>query len=289
MPGSPLIYLNGHLLPATYARISPLDYGFLYGFSVFETLRSYNGCLFRLPEHLARLRKGADSLGIPAVPDDSEIEKAVRQVLQGNNLKEARVRLTLSAGEGSSSADPASCGEPSLVIAAAAFVPPDEAAYHKGYRVIVSQYRRDSRSPLSGIKSGNYLSSLLARAAAREQGAEDAVLLNERGSLSECSTGNMFLVRNEGLITPDEKSGILPGITRREVLRLAPQVGLKVEEREVTPEEIFQADEAFITSSLLEIMPLTRVNGSTLGKGLRGAVTNKLQVAYSAAVSGEAV
>lgn len=275
-----LVYLNGHLLPASHARISPLDYGFMYGYSLFETLRSYEGRLFRLKEHLFRLRKGSQSLGFPTVPENEEIEKAIRQVLQGNNLKDARIRLTLSLGEGSLSPDPSSCKQPVLVVAASHFFPPGEDIFEKGYKAIVSEHRRDSTSMLSRIKSGNYLASMLAREEARQKGVDLAVLLNERGMLSECQMANIFLVKNSRLITPDANSGILPGITRSEVLGLGAKLGLILEEREVRLEELYQSEEAFITNSLLEIMPLTSVNGRQIGKGTCGEVTRKLHRAY---------
>lgn len=285
MPDSPIVHINGRLIPLSEARVSPLDYGFLYGFSLFETFRSYNGRLFRLPQHLLRLRNGAACLGISNIPQDAEIERAITETLRVNNLKDARVRLTLSIGEGSLVPDPTSCRQPTLVVAAAPFIQPGEDVYEKGYRAIVSIHRRDSLSMLSRIKSGNFLTSLLARTEARQKGFEEAILLNEHGSLSECSTSNIFLIKNKTLITPDEKSGILPGITRQEFLKIGLELGLQMEEREVRLEEMFTAGEAFITNSLLEIMPLTEIDGRVLSKGRLGNITKKLQAAYRNRVS----
>lgn len=284
-----IVYINGRLLPLSEARISPLDYGFMYGFSLFETLRSYDGRLFRLPEHLSRLREGAAFLGISKIPDDAGMERAIRETLLANNLRDARIRLTLSIGEGTLSPDTLSCKQPTLMVAAAHFTSPNEDIYERGYRAIVSEHRRDSLSPLSKIKTGNYLASLLARTEARQKRAEEALLLNERGGLSECSASNIFIVKNGRIITPDEKSGILSGITRQEVLKICLQSGYDVEEREVRPEELFQTDEAFITNSLLEIMPLTEINGQPLGKGHRGDITKKLHSAYRDKVNQESI
>lgn len=284
-----IIYINGRFFPLSEVRISPLDYGFMYGFSLFETLKSYDGRLFRLPEHLSRLREGAAYLEISKIPDDAGMERAIRETLRANNLKDARIRLTLSIGEGTLTPDTHSCQQPTLMVAAAHFTSPGDDIYGKGYRAIISGYRRDSLSPLSKIKTGNYLASLLARTEARQKGAEEALLLNERGSLSECSTANIFIVKNKRIITPDEKSGILSGITRQEVLKICLQSGDDVEEREVRPEELFQADEAFITNSLLEIMPLTEINGHTLGKGFCGDITKKLHSAYRDKVNQESI
>ncbi len=261
----------------------------MYGFSLFETLKSYDGRLFRLPEHLSRIREGAAFLGISKIPDDAGMERAIRETLRANNLKDARVRLTFSIGEGTLSPDTLSCKQPTLMVAAAHFTSQGDDIYEKGYRAIVSEYRRDSLSPLSKVKTGNYLASLLVRTEARQKGAGEALLLNERGSLSECGTANIFLVKNRRIITPDEKSGILPGITRKEVLKICLQSKYDIDEREVRPEELFQADEAFITNSLLEIMPLTVINGQTIGKGFRGEITKKLHSAYRDIVNQESI
>lgn len=215
-----VVYINGNLLTISKARISPLDYGFLFGFSLFETLRSYDGRLFHLDKHLVRLRSGARSLGMPEPPEDEEIEKAIRLTLQANNLRDARLRLTFSIGEGSLSPELDSCRQPVFMVAAAPFTPPGEDTYKRGYKIILSEHRRFSQSILSSIKSGNYLPSLLARQEARRKGAQEALLLNERGSISECSASNIFLVKDGKLITPDVKGGILPGITREEVLKI---------------------------------------------------------------------
>lgn len=282
-----IVYINGQLLPVSEARISPLDYGFMYGFSLFETLRSYDGKLFRLSEHLKRLRTGVAYLGFSSLPEGYDMEKAIRDTILANSVKDARIRLTFSIGEGSLSPDTSSCHKPNLIVTVSSFLPPDIRKFEQGYKLILSEYRRDSLSPLSKVKSGNYLASLLARREAKEKGADEALLFNERGFLSECSSANLFLIKRGSLITPHKNSGILPGITRQEVLNIGLSMGLKIEEREVIMEELFQAEESFITSSLLEIMPLYEIDGKVSHKLRFGNITGRIHQKYQDTVTRE--
>jgi branched-chain amino acid aminotransferase len=274
-----IVYLNGSLVPRSQAKISPFDLGFLYSYGLFETMRSYSGHIFRLEEHLQRLSQSARLLNLPL--NALDLKKACHDTLKANKLKDARIRLTVSAGEGEAVPDLPRHPRPTVLVTAARYVPISDEAYHKGYKVVVSTIDRDSQSPLSRLKSTNYLSNVLARREARASGADEAILLNERGFLCEGSTSNIFLVSKKNLVTPGEESGCLPGITRQAVIELARGLGISISEREVQLDELLQADEAFLTNSIMELMPVAEVNSQPIG---RGKVTGRLMQAYKQTV-----
>lgn len=285
-----VVYLNGRLVPRSRAAISPFDHGFLYGYGVFDTLRSYEGRFFRLGAHLERLYRSLGLLGLTCPLDASGMESALYETIQANGLREARVRLTVSAGEGEAAPEPFPT-TPTVLITTRPFIPLPESAYQQGYSAIVAATRSNSTSPLCGVKSCNYLNFLLARRQARESGSQEALLLNERGHLSEGTFTNLFLVKDGTLITPDLASGPLPGVTRGVVLELSGKTGLgvAVAERPVAYAELASADEAFLTSSILEVMPLIRVDGHPVADGQPGQLTRRLMAAYREAVSRETV
>ncbi|HJM36991.1 MAG: aminotransferase class IV [Dehalococcoidales bacterium] len=273
-----IIYLNGSLMPANQARISALDYGFLYGLGLFETMRAYDGEVFRLDRHLSRLALSAETLGLSTGTLD--LRKAIMATLQANKLSNARIRITISAGEGEMVPDPTSCAEPTVLIVAGYYQPYPEQTYEKGFRAILSSIRRNSQSLLSRIKSANYLESILARQEAKVAGVDEALFLNERGLLAEASMSNVFLITDGILRTPGPESGILPGITRETILELAPKLGIKTFEQDILPDELFQAQEAFLTNSLIEVIPLTHINRKPIASGKSGPITQKLLSAY---------
>jgi len=277
-----IVYLNGALVPRSQAVISPFDLGFLYGYGLFETMRAYSGHIFRLGIHMERLRRSAALIGLPL--DVFDLGKACYDTLKANKLSNARIRLTVSIGEGEAVPDPPKHPKPTVLVIAASYTPPSAETYRKGYKAVVSPIRQNSQSPLSHLKTVNYLNQLLARREAKEKDADEAILLNESGLLCEGSSNNIFLVSKGNLTTPDEESGCLPGITRQTVIELASELGIRVTEREVRLEELFRADEAFLTSSLIELMPLTEVNSEPIGESKRGKVTERLMSAYKEAV-----
>ena len=284
-----VVYLNGALLPRSQAKISPFDHGFLYGYALFETMRSYSGHIFRLPQHLERLARSADPLGLPLGTLD--LEKACYDTLRANSLDDARIRLTVSIGEGESAPDPPPHPDPTVLVVATNYTTLPSEIYRNGFKAVVSSVRQNSQSPLSSIKSANYLNNLLARKEAKAAGADEALLLNERGFLCEGSTSNVFLVSGGNLITPNEESGCLSGITRQTVIELASELGISVIQQEIKLEELRQADEAFLTNSILELMPLRTVDGKPIGGGIEkersGKVTESLMKAYRELVARE--
>jgi len=275
---SEIVYLNGSLMPRSQASISALDYGFLYGFGLFETMRAYGGRVFLLDRHLSRLARSAEILGLPIGVAD--LKEAVMATIQANQLSEARIRITISIGEGGMTPDPNTCNKPTVLILAGHYQPYPEQVYQTGFRAVVSSIRRNSQSPLSRLKSANYLENILAREEARKAGVDEALCLNEKGLLSEASMSNIFLVTDGILKTPGQESGILPGITREVVLELASQLGINTLERDIRLDELFHAQEAFLTNSLIELMPLTELDGKPIGSGRPGPLTKRLMVAY---------
>ncbi len=280
---SDIVYLNGVLMPGSQATISVMDYGFLYGFGLFETVRAYGGQPFYLDRHLSRLAHSAEILGINI--EGLALKRAVIDTILANKLSEARIRITVSIGEGGMTPDPGTCSKPTVLILAGQYQPYSEQVYRNGFRAVVSTIRRNSQSPLSRLKSSNYLENLLAKREARKAGVDEALCLNEKGLLAEASMSNAFLVRDGLLQTPGQESGILPGITREVVLELASRLGVGALETDVTPDDIFQSQEAFLTNSLMEIMPLTEVNGKPVGSGAPGTITAKLMAEYKKLVA----
>lgn len=275
-----IVYLNGRFVCRSEARLSPFDHGFLYGCGLFETMRAYNGHIFRLDRHLARLCYSAQSIGLATKVAALDLETPCLEILKANKLKDARLRLTISAGEGSMTPDPETCLGITVLVTAQNLVPLPEEKYEAGFRAILSSVRRNSQSPLCRLKSISYMENILARTEARAKGCEEAILLNEQGYLAEGSTSNVFLVRDQELITPSLESGILPGITRGTVLEIARASNIKSAERRVELSELIGAEEAFITNSILELMPLTWFNGKPIGPGKPGQLTKKLLAAY---------
>ncbi|MBE0480669.1 MAG: aminotransferase class IV [Dehalococcoidia bacterium] len=282
-----VVYLDGSLLPRSRALISPFDFGFLYGYGLFETMRAYGGRIFRLSRHLDRLHASMQALGISA--GGYNLKEACYDTVAANSLSEARIRLTVSLGE-SEGLDPPAQPKITVFIVATKYRPPAGHVYATGYRARTASIRRYSGSALSRLKSLNYLDSLLARSEARREGADEAILLNEKGFLCEGSTTNVFLISGGALLTPPESAGCLPGITREAVVGLACTLGIPVFERELSPDELSVADEVFLTNSLLEIMPVKDIDGKPIGcAGAKGAgqVTQRLMEAYRALVAAE--
>lgn len=275
---SEIVFLNGSLLPSEEAKISPLDYGFLYGFGLFETFRAYDGKVFFLDKHLARLNKGVKTLGITPVTLD--LTKAVMETLKANKLTNARIRITVSAGQGNGTGDPASCTNPAVLITARDYEPPAEETYEKGFKVIVSSIRSNAESPLANLKTTNRLNNLLAKQEAVKKGADDAIFLNEHDLVAEATTSNIFMVSEGVLKTPRVENGILPGVTREVVLQLAPKLGIEAVEEDIYPGELLEAEEAFLTNSMFEVMPVVKVAGKRIGNGKPGTVTKRCSDTY---------
>ena len=280
-----IVYLNGALIPRSEARVSVFDHGFLYGYGLFETMRAYHGRIFLLERHLSRLLKSAEAIGLDSKLAGIDLGKACLDTLAANGLEEARLRLTVSRGEVESFPGDSSNITPTVLVTARHYSPLPAEAYDQGFRVGVSSLRQYSQSLLARIKSTSYLLNMLARLEAEAAGLDESLLLNEQGSITEGSTSNIFFAASGSLVTPSLKSGILPGITREVVIELAGTLGIIVTESEVRLEDLKRFDEAFLTNSMMEIIPLVAVRDITgkvitIGSGKPGKVTRRLMAAY---------
>jgi len=281
------VYLNGQLVTHRRAAISPFDHGFLYGYGLFEVVRVYHGIPFRLERHLARLRRSAEVLDFAASLSPLDLEAACMQTIQVNKVQQGMMRVTVSGGPGDLLTTSPARRQPTVLVTAQPYQPPSSSVYRRGYKAIISQFRRDSLSPLSQILTTSALPGYLAKQDAREEGADEALILNERSLLTGGSASGIFMVTGHMLLTPPLKNGVLPGVTREAILEIASASGIEAGEWAIKEKDIFQAQEAFLTSSLLEIMPLTQVSGQLIGTGKPGPVTRKLTAAYKKLVRKE--
>ena len=281
------IFVNGELIERPAARVSAQDRGLLYGYGLFETMRSYDGRVFRLEEHYRRLCDGASRLAMAVPLSLGDVGEAVDAVLKRNDLADAYLRLTVTAGASPDAACPT--GDTSVVLTAGPMTDYPQDMYRRGMSAVVSSVRRNETSPLCRVKSLNYLDNLLSREDARRRGADEAILLNTRGKVAEGSASNLFLVDGDKLMTPSIESGALPGITRQAVLELAAAAGLEAIESEIETQMLRDAPEAFLTNSVMEVMPLTRIDGLPVGpfgvaqdrSGRPGSLTERLGQMYT--------
>ena len=278
----PVVYVDGDWLKKSQASVSVYDHGFLYGDGVFEGIRVYDGVIFRFKEHLDRLYDSAKSikLRIPLSPE--EMTKAVIDTLKRNDLKDAYIRLVVSRGVGDLGVDPRKCRTPSVIVITEYLDPTyGTVAKEKGITAIISSVRRDMVDATTHeIKSLNYLNSVLAKLEATDAGADDALMLDRSGFVSEATTTNLFIVKDGELFTPPTSAGILPGVTRRRVIKLARELGYNMYEKGLTPYAVTNADEAFLTGTLAEIVPLVKIRGIVIGDGRPGPITKRVMEAF---------
>lgn len=283
-----VVYINGTLVSQEEARVSIFDRGFLYGDGLFETMRSYSGQVFRLEHHLSRLFSALKILNISIPFNPLQLKKAVYYTLKANNLNEAYIRLAISRGEGSLGPNPAGCVSPNVIIIAKNFEPYPAISYEGGLKAVVVSTRQNAASPLSQMKSANFLNYILARMEATSKGVDEGILLNTEGYVAEATTSNIFIVKDRTLSTPSEGSGILPGITRQAILEISSSTGIiKAFEKKVVLDELFESQECFLTNTLMEIMPLVEIDGIPIGNGKPGPLTIKLHQAYQELVKKE--
>jgi branched-chain amino acid aminotransferase len=275
------IYLNTRFVSKEEAKISVFDHGFLYGDGVFETLRAYGGKVLLLSEHIARLEQSAARLHIPMPVKRSRLSAIVAESLELNKLTDAYLRITVSRGHGEIGLDPALCKNPTLVVIAMPFEPYPESFYTDGVSVAVVQTRRNLPEALPPhVKSLNYLNNILAKMEATALGAYDAVLLNHQGEVTEGTTSNVFVALGGRLLTPASDCGIFAGITRNLVLRLARELEIPTEETRLTAADLPIADECFLTNTTVEVLPVTQVDGQSIGDGRPGKITRQLHASF---------
>lgn len=277
-----LAVIDGRFFAPEQAKVSVYDRGFLYGDSVFETVRTYGGRPFALDEHLHRLEDSAAALKIPMPLSASALADEVEAAVERANHPESRIRIVISRGEGPLGLDSELAGEPLRVILVEPLVAPPKRHYEQGIAVVCVQTVRASDA-VHSAKLSNYLASVLALQDARAAGAEEALVVNRDGLVVEGTTCNVFAVRRaEGtsagpaVHTPPLGIGVLPGITRAFVIELCADLGVPVEEGTLTPEQLRAADEVFVTSSVREVIPVIAVDGASIGSGRPGETTRRL-------------
>ena len=281
------IYLNNKFVTDKEAAVSVFDHGFLYGDGVYETIRSYGPRIFMPNEHLSRLFRSAAEIGltipIPVKKWEDILHEAMIRNDVGTGLQDAYLRITVSRGAGDIGLDPALCSSPTVVVMAKPLVPPASHLYEMGVNVIVASTRRNLPSALSPqIKTTNFLNNIQAKREAIAAGAFDSILLNWEQHLTECTISNLFFVTDNTLRTPALACGLLEGITRMIVIRLAGELHVHVEEGSYTVDQLYRADECFLTNTSMEIMPVTSVDRRPVGDGKPGPLTLKLRERFIA-------
>jgi branched-chain amino acid aminotransferase len=280
-----IVYLNGSLIPRSKAHLSISDHGFLYGFGLFESMRAYNGKIFLLDRHIKRLKNAAQVIGMGEKLVGLDLEKASLDTVKANDLKEARVRLTVTNGEGIDMPWVDAGGKPTVLVTAIPYTPLSKDKYEAGYKVGIASARRASQNVMSSLKSINYLLNTVARMEVAKRGQDEALLLNEDGYIAEGGGSNIFFVRSGRLVTPAPNSGLIPGVTREVIIELADSLGISVSEGIVGKAAFKQCEEAFMTNAVIEVMPVTCISDETgasvnICSGKAGPVTQQLMKAY---------
>jgi branched-chain amino acid aminotransferase len=279
------VYIGGKLYDKADAKVSVYDHGLLYGDGVFEGIRSYSGRVFRLKEHVDRLYESARSIHLEIPMTREAMARAVVDTLSVNKLVDAYIRVVVTRGAGSLGLDPRKTTDPQVIIItdAISLYPPE--LYQHGLKIVTAGTMRNHPSALNPrIKSLNYLNNILAKIEGTNAGCLEALMLNHKGEVAECTGDNIFVVRRGALHTPPIDAGILEGITRDAVIELARESGLAVHERTMDRHDVYTADECFLTGTAAEVIPVVECDGRAIGTGKPGPVTLDLLERFHALV-----
>jgi len=272
-----LIYLNGKLLPEEEAKISVFDRGLLYGDGIFEGIRIYDGRIFKLDEHIERLYFSAKAIMLEAPLNFYDMKNAIIQTVRSNKLKDGYIRLLVTRGSGDLGLNPARCKIPTLVIIASKIALYPESLYEKGLDVITASTRRNLPESVNpAIKSLNYLNNIMAKIEANNAGVPEALLLNQEGFVSECTGENIFIAAGKTVITPPVSAGVLCGITRSAIKDICSRLNIEFRETNFTRYDIFNADEAFLSGTAAEIVPVVSLDKRIIGNGKPGEITKSI-------------
>ena len=275
------VYLNGQFVEQSKATVSVFDHGLLYGDGVFEGIRSYDGLIFKLEEHIDRLFESAHTIMLKIPMTKAELIRVVKQSLRINKLHDAYIRLVVTRGEGDLGLDPRKCSKPTVFLIADKIQLYPKQLYERGLDLITVATQRNVPEALNPqIKSLNYLNNILAKIEAITAGYEEAIMLSHSGYVTECTGENIFLVKGRQLLTPPPYIGVLRGITRQTVMELGTKQRLQVREDLLTRHDLFNADEVFLTGTAAEIVPVVKIDGRVIGQGKPGPVTKQLQQAF---------
>ena len=276
-----LVYMNGRFVPESQATVSVYDHGFLYGDGVFEGIRAYNGRVFRLDEHVSRMFRSAEKIGLKVSVTESEFRESILETCRKNKLKDAYLRPIFTRGKGDLGINPKTCRDSSVIIIAKPFDPMYKDKVEAGLKLVTSKYLRTPPESLNpNIKSLNYLNNIMAKMEAANSGVDEALMLDRNGFISEATAENVFIIKDGVLITPPTET-ILEGVTRACVIDLAREMKMKVEQRKFKINEVYSADEMFLTGTAAEIAPVAEVDGKKIGTGKPGSTTKKLMEAFA--------
>jgi branched-chain amino acid aminotransferase len=281
------VYINGKFYAKEDAKVSVYDHGLLYGDGVFEGIRSYSGKVFRIEEHVERLYQSARAimLEIPLTPE--KLAEDIYETLRRNNFTDAYIRLVVTRGAGSLGLDPFRTSDPQVIIITDKIALYPAEYYEKGLELITASTIRNHPAALSPrVKSLNYLNNIMAKVEGLQAGCVEALMLNHKGELAECTGDNIFLVRQGRLQTPPIDAGILEGITRNAVIELAQQMGMACDQIPLTRHDVFIADECFLTGTAAEVIPVVKLDKRPIGGGAVGPITQQLMVAFKKLVHG---
>ncbi|MEW6040123.1 MAG: branched-chain-amino-acid transaminase [Elusimicrobiota bacterium] len=275
---SKIIYLNGKLVKQEEAKVSVFDHGLLYGDGVFEGIRAYNGNIFRLKEHLSRLRNSAKAISLEIPLSNDELQEVIIQTLRANKARDAYIRLVVTRGIGDLGLNPDACKKPTIFIIVDKIKLYPEELYKNGLEVATVTVRRNSPNAINpSIKSLNYLNNILAKIESSRYGFPEAIMLNTNGYVAECTGDNIFILQTNTLITPPTWAGALPGITRDAVMEIArTKLKLLAKEELFTTYHIYTSDECFLTGTAAEIIPVTKVDNRLISDGKPGKITLEL-------------
>jgi len=271
------VYISGTLYDKEDAKVSVYDHGLLYGDGVFEGIRSYGGKVFRLQQHLDRLWDSAKAIWLTIPITKEALAKAIVDTLKVNGIEDGYIRVVVTRGAGTLGLDPNRCSDPQVIVITdkIALYPPE--IYQKGLEIVTVSTQRNHPAAMSPrIKSLNYLNNILAKIEGLQAGCIEALMLNHKGEVAECTGDNLFLVRKGRLLTPPCEAGILEGVTRDAVIELAREAGIDVAETALTKHDVYIADECFLTGTAAELVPVVKVDSRTIGDGTPGPITLKL-------------
>jgi branched-chain amino acid aminotransferase len=275
------IYVAGKFYDKENAKISVYDHGLLYGDGVFEGMRSYGGKVFRLKQHLDRLWDSAKAIWLTIPISKDEMAKAVNDTLAKNQIKDGYIRLIVTRGAGALGLDPNKCASPQVIVIADHIQLYPKEMYENGLSIITASTIRNHSAALNPrIKSLNYLNNIMAKIEGLQAGCVEALMLNAKGEVAECTGDNIFLVKNHRLMTPPLDAGILEGITRNAVMELAAASGIEVAEMALTRHDVYVADEIFLTGSAAEVIPVVKVDSRVIGDGKPGPITRDLTARF---------
>ncbi|MFM9069823.1 MAG: branched-chain-amino-acid transaminase, partial [Planctomycetota bacterium] len=275
------VYISGTLYAKEDAKISVYDHGLLYGDGVFEGMRSYSGKVFRLTEHLDRLWDSAKAIWLEIPISKQDLARAVYETLAANQITDGYIRLVITRGAGTLGLDPNRTSHPQVIIIADHIALYPAEFYERGLEIVTASTIRNHPAALSPrIKSLNYLNNILAKIEGLKAGCVEALMLNQKGEIAECTGDNIFLIRHGELLTPPVDAGILEGITRNAVMEIAGNNGIVVREIPLTRHDVYIADECFLTGSAAEVIPVVKVDNRSIGDGQVGPITKKLRTLF---------